>query len=145
MLVDILFWVSLFVVAAALTGNYLGIQGVIDKGWFWFGNQGLSYIQLGRFWQILFFVALLSWSGLMFRALWPSRDTLVEATQAVLERPDPARASDLGGDDQRRGSLHLRDDPADRHREVASPSPTSGAGGWSICGSSSRSSSSRWR
>jgi nitric oxide reductase subunit B len=80
-LVDLLFWVSLFVVAAALVGNYLGIQGVIDKGWFWFGNQGLSYIQLGRFWQILFFVALLSWSVLMVRALWPSRDTLVEATK----------------------------------------------------------------
>jgi nitric oxide reductase subunit B len=81
LLVDILFWVSLFVVTAALVGNYLGIQGVIDKGWFWFGNQGLSYIQLGRFWQILFFVALLSWSGLMFRALWPTRDSLVEATR----------------------------------------------------------------
>ena len=80
-LVDLLFWVSLFVVAAALTGNYLGIQGVIDKGWFWFGNQGLSYIQLGRFWQILFFVALLSWSGLMFRALWPTRETLAVATK----------------------------------------------------------------
>jgi nitric oxide reductase subunit B len=80
-LVDLLFWVSLFVVAAALTGNYLGIQGVIEKGWFWFGNQGLSYIQLGRFWQILFFVALLSWSGLMFRALWPTKDTLIEATR----------------------------------------------------------------
>ena len=80
-LVDLLFWVSLFVVAAALLGNYLGIQGAIENGWFWFGNQGLSYIELGRFWQILFFVALLSWSGLMFRALWPSRDTLVEATR----------------------------------------------------------------
>ncbi|HWJ37788.1 MAG TPA: cbb3-type cytochrome c oxidase subunit I, partial [Sphingomicrobium sp.] len=80
-LVDLLFWVSLFVVAAALTGNYLGIQGVIDKGWFWFGNQGLSYIQLGRFWQILFFVALLSWSGLMFRALWPAKDVIIEATR----------------------------------------------------------------
>jgi nitric oxide reductase subunit B len=34
LLVDILFWVSLFVVVAALIGNYLGIQGVIDKGWF---------------------------------------------------------------------------------------------------------------
>ena len=80
-LVDLLFWVSLFVVTAALVGNYLGIQGVIDRGWFWFGNQGLSYIQLGRFWQILFFVALLSWSALMFRALWPSRDVLIEATR----------------------------------------------------------------
>ena len=81
LLVDLLFWVSLFVVASALTGNYLGIQGVIDKGWFWFGNQGLSYIQLGRFWQICFFAALLAWSGLMFRALWPTRETLAEATK----------------------------------------------------------------
>ena len=80
-LVDLLFWVSLFVVAAALLGNYLGIQGAIGNSWFWFGNQGLSYIELGRFWQILFFVALLSWSGLMFRALWPTRDTLIEATR----------------------------------------------------------------
>ncbi len=80
-LVDLLFWASLIVVAGALTGNYLGIQGVIDQGWFWFGNQGLSYIQLGRFWQICFFAALLSWSVLMFRALWPSRDVLVEATR----------------------------------------------------------------
>ena len=81
LLVDILFWVSLFVVVAALVGNYLGIQGIIDDGWFWFGNQGLSYIQLGRFWQIGFFLALLSWSVLMFRALWPARDVLVEATR----------------------------------------------------------------
>jgi len=80
-LVDLLFWVSLFVVAAALLGNYLGIQGAIENGWFWFGNQGLSYIELGRFWQILFFVALLAWSGLMFRALWPSRESLVQATR----------------------------------------------------------------
>jgi len=80
-LVDLLFWVSLFVVGAALLGNYLGIQGVIDKGWFWFGNQGLSYIQFGRFWQICFFLALATWSALMFRALWPSREVVVEATK----------------------------------------------------------------
>jgi nitric oxide reductase subunit B len=80
-LVDLLFWVSLVVVAAALAGNYLGIQGVIDKGWFWFGNQGLSYIQLGRFWQICFFAALLSWSILMMRALWPTRGIMAKATR----------------------------------------------------------------
>ncbi|HET9160486.1 MAG TPA: cbb3-type cytochrome c oxidase subunit I [Caulobacteraceae bacterium] len=80
-LVEALFWVTLVVVAAALAGNYLGIQGVIDKGWFWFGNQGLSYIQLGRLWQILFFVALATWSLLVFRALWPARDLLANATR----------------------------------------------------------------
>lgn len=71
-LVDLLFWVTLFVVAGALIGDYLGIMGVIDQNWFWFGNQGLSYIQLGRFWQIGFFIGLVLWSVLVMRALWPS-------------------------------------------------------------------------
>jgi nitric oxide reductase subunit B len=73
LLVDLLFWVTLLVVAGALIGDYLGIMGVIDQGWFWFGNQGLSYIQLGRFWQIGFFLGLALWSLLVMRALWPSR------------------------------------------------------------------------
>lgn len=72
LLVDVLFWVTLLVIAGALIGDYLGIMGVIDQGWFWFGNQGLSYIQLGRFWQIGFFIGLASWSLLVMRALWPS-------------------------------------------------------------------------
>jgi nitric oxide reductase subunit B len=48
-------------------------MGLIDRGWFWFGNQGLSYLQLGRFWQIAFFAAPIMWSWLIARALWPSR------------------------------------------------------------------------
>jgi nitric oxide reductase subunit B len=71
-LVDVLFWVTLAVVAGALIGDYLGIRGVIERDWFWFGNQGLSYIQLGRFWQIGFFVGLAAWSVLVMRALWPN-------------------------------------------------------------------------
>ncbi|MER3547289.1 MAG: nitric oxide reductase, partial [Rhodanobacteraceae bacterium] len=57
-LVTLLFWVTALIVAGALLGDWLGIMGYIRKGWFWFGNQGLSYIQLGRFWQIAFFVGL---------------------------------------------------------------------------------------
>lgn len=80
-LVDILFWVTLLIVAGALLGNYLGIKGYIQDRWFWFGNQGLSYIQLGRFWQIGFFVGLLLWSVLVYRALWPTREALRQATR----------------------------------------------------------------
>ncbi len=80
-LVDLLFWVTLLIVVGALAGNYLGIMGYIQESWFWFGNQGLSYIQLGRFWQIGFFVGLALWSVLVFRALWPTRDTLRLATR----------------------------------------------------------------
>ena len=33
---------------ASLIGNWLGIMGYMPQAWFWFGNQGLAYIQLGR-------------------------------------------------------------------------------------------------
>ena len=82
LLVDLLFWVTLIIVAGALIGDWLGIMGDLGQpSWFWFGNQGLSYIQLGRFWQIGFFAGLLIWSALMFRALWPTGAALREATR----------------------------------------------------------------
>jgi nitric oxide reductase subunit B len=81
LLVNLLFWVTLVIVAGALIGNWLGIMGYINRGWFWFGNQGLSYIQLGRFWQIGFFVGLIAWSLLMFRSLWPTSTMIRQATR----------------------------------------------------------------
>ncbi len=81
-LVDALFWVTLAIVVGALAGNYLDIMGYLHKGWFWFGQQGLSYIQLGRAWQIGFFAGLAIWSVLMFRALWPDRASAAAATRA---------------------------------------------------------------
>lgn len=71
-LVDVLFWVTLFIVGGAILGNYFGIMGFIDRAWFWFGNQGLSYLQLGRFWQIGFAVGLILWSLIVLRGIWPT-------------------------------------------------------------------------
>ncbi|HZL01288.1 MAG TPA: cbb3-type cytochrome c oxidase subunit I [Caulobacteraceae bacterium] len=79
--VDLLFWVTLIIVAGALIGDYLGIMGVVGAAWFWFGNQGLSYLELGRFWQILFSVGLGFWCLIVFRALWPSRAMMWQATR----------------------------------------------------------------
>src|SRR5262249_38141309 len=81
LLVDVLFYVTVLIVAGALVGNYLGIMGYLENSWFWLGNQGLSYIQLGRAWQIGFFAGLVIWSLLVFRALWPSRESLWLATK----------------------------------------------------------------
>jgi len=81
LLVDVLFGVTLAIVAGALIGNWLGIMGYIHGSWFWFGKQGLSYIQLGRFWQIGFFLGLLIWSALVFRALWPTGAAVRQATR----------------------------------------------------------------
>jgi nitric oxide reductase subunit B len=79
-LVDFLFWVTLLVVGSAIIGNYLGIMGYIDKAWFWLGNQGLSYIQLGRLWQIGFCIGLFLWSFIVFRGMWPTWLSLKTAT-----------------------------------------------------------------
>ncbi|MDE1931111.1 MAG: cbb3-type cytochrome c oxidase subunit I, partial [Alphaproteobacteria bacterium] len=80
-LVDLLFWATAAVVVGAVVGDYLGIMDIIGKGWFWFGNQGLSYLELGRFWQIGFFIGLVFWSALVLRGLWPSWETLRAATR----------------------------------------------------------------
>jgi len=78
--VDLLFWVTLFIVAGAIIGDYLGIMGIIDTAWFWIGNQGLSYLQLGRLWQIGFCMGLFLWSFIVFRGMWPTWDGLKTAT-----------------------------------------------------------------
>lgn len=80
-LVDGLFWATVVIVAGALIGDYLGIMGVIENGWFWFGNQGLSYLELGRFWQIGFFIGLVFWSALILRGLWPGLAALKRAAR----------------------------------------------------------------
>nr|WP_232220278.1 cbb3-type cytochrome c oxidase subunit I [Legionella tunisiensis] len=79
-LVDLLFWVTLLVVGGAIVGNYLGIMGYVNPVWFWLGNQGLSYIQLGRLWQIGFCVGLFLWSFIVFRGMWPVWEQLKTAT-----------------------------------------------------------------
>jgi nitric oxide reductase subunit B len=78
--VDLLFWVTLFVVGGAIIGDYLGIMGFVNEAWFWIGNQGLSYIQLGRLWQIGFCIGLFLWSFIVFRGMWPTWNDLKTAT-----------------------------------------------------------------
>lgn len=79
--VELLFWVTLLIVAGAIIGDYLGIMGMVNHIWFWIGNQGLSYIELGRLWQLGFFVGLLLWSVMVFRGLWPTPQKLFQATK----------------------------------------------------------------
>lgn len=79
-----LFWVTLAVVAGALIGDYMGIMGWIKQGWFWVGNQGLAYLELGRLWQIGFFAGLFLWSLMMGRAIWPRLVDLKDAAQRFL-------------------------------------------------------------
>lgn len=60
------------VVFGSLFGEMAGIEGKLGQLWFWFGDQGSEYLDLGRFWQILLALGLIFWLFLMFRALRPA-------------------------------------------------------------------------
>ncbi|HJR33035.1 MAG TPA: cbb3-type cytochrome c oxidase subunit I, partial [Pseudomonas sp.] len=83
-LVNLIFWVLVVIVAGALVGDYLGVMGVVKQRWFWLGNQGLSYLELGRLWQILFFIGLLVWSLVLLRAFLPTLMSLVKQGRSFL-------------------------------------------------------------
>lgn len=69
LLVDVLFLAVLVVAGGSLTGEVLGIKGMIKDWWFWLGHQGWEYLELGRLWQILLLVGLIIWLFLVVRAL----------------------------------------------------------------------------
>lgn len=68
-LVDILFVAVLIVALGSLTGEVLGIKGLLGKAWFWLGHQGWEYLELGRLWQILLLAGLVIWLLLVLRGL----------------------------------------------------------------------------
>jgi len=65
-LVDVL-WLALLVVAVgSMIGLYLGATGHMRDVWFWLGNQGREYLNLGRVWSIGLVVGLVFWFLLIF-------------------------------------------------------------------------------
>lgn len=73
LLVDLLYIATVVIAVGGLIGNYIGIKGWLHgRTWFWFGNQGLSYLELGRAFQIGLFAGLAIWSALVARAMWPA-------------------------------------------------------------------------
>ena len=61
-----LFAAFALVIGASLLGEWAGMSGWFGDWWFWFGNQGWEYLEIGRFWQYLLVVGLLAW----FAMLW---------------------------------------------------------------------------
>jgi nitric oxide reductase subunit B len=71
--VDVLFWALIAIVVGSTATGWLGTLQRLGMDFsFWFGNQGLEFTSMGRFWQILLFVGLLFWAFLLGRALWPA-------------------------------------------------------------------------
>jgi nitric oxide reductase subunit B len=82
--VNILFVCLLIIVVGSLIGEWLGVMqklSLIEN--FWFGHQGLEYVDLGKFWQIFLCVGLFLWLGLMTRALLPALKVKSESRELL--------------------------------------------------------------
>lgn len=75
--VNLLFGLLVLVVVGSLLGEWAGMRQRLGKLWFWFGNQGWEYLDLGRGWQVLLAAGLALWMVLLVRA-------------SVALRPSPA-------------------------------------------------------
>jgi len=69
LLVKLLFGAVLLVAVGSLTGEVLGIKGLLGNMWFWLGHQGWEFLELGRIWQILLFGGLIFWLLIVYRAV----------------------------------------------------------------------------
>jgi nitric oxide reductase subunit B len=71
--VNALFGALLVIVAGSLGGQWLSVKNRLsDEVSFYWGHQGYEYIDLGRGWQVLLFVGLLIWFGLVVRTVRPA-------------------------------------------------------------------------
>ena len=61
----VLFGALVVVVVGSLLGQWAGINNLLGDLWFWIGNQGWEYLEIGRFWQILLAAGLLFWFWLV--------------------------------------------------------------------------------
>jgi nitric oxide reductase subunit B len=71
--INLLFVAIVVVALGSLLGEWAGQQQWLGALWFWLGNQGWEYLEIGRAWQVLLAVGLVLWFWLVWRQLAPVR------------------------------------------------------------------------
>jgi nitric oxide reductase subunit B len=71
--INLLFVALVAVVVGSLLGEWAGLLQWLGDLWFWFGNQGWEFLEIGRFWQVLLAIGLIFWFWLLCRELIPAR------------------------------------------------------------------------
>ncbi|NCT66653.1 MAG: nitric-oxide reductase large subunit [Rhodanobacteraceae bacterium] len=82
--IHLLFGAFVIVIGGSLLGEWLGQAQLLGGLWFWLGNQGWEYLELGRIWQFLLVVGLLVWFALLVRLAGPR--TLADARARPIAR-----------------------------------------------------------
>ncbi len=79
----LLFAAFLIVIVGSLLGEWAGMLQWFGNWWFWLGNQGWEYLELGRLWQYILVVGLLVWFGVLWWLARPREVASVEARPIV--------------------------------------------------------------
>lgn len=82
--IHLLFGAFAVVIAGSLLGEWLGISQVLGSWWFWLGNQGWEFLELGRLWQYLLIAGLFVWFAILCWMLRP--DSLKQAAARPLAK-----------------------------------------------------------
>ncbi len=69
----LLFGAFVVVIGLSMLGEWAGMSDLLGKWWFWFGDQGWEYLEIGRFWQYLLVAGLLVWFALLYWVARPSK------------------------------------------------------------------------
>ena len=69
----LLFVAFVAVIAGSLLGEWAGMSNLLGDWWFWIGNQGWEYLELGRIWQYLLVIGLLVWFAVLYWVARPSK------------------------------------------------------------------------
>jgi len=78
-----LFAAFAFVIGGSLLGEWLGIYQLLGRWWFWLGDQGWEYLELGRVWQFLLVSGLCAWFALLWTLVRPGSLAQPEAKPMV--------------------------------------------------------------
>jgi nitric oxide reductase subunit B len=82
--VHVLFAAFAVVIVGSLLGEWLGISQLLGRWWFWLGDQGWEYLELGRVWQYLLVAGLLAWFAVLRQLV--RRATLARPAAAPIAR-----------------------------------------------------------
>ena len=69
--INVLFGALVVVAVGSLLGQWAGTFQWLQDSWFWIGQQGWEYLELGRAWQIGLAAALVFWFLLLVRNVGP--------------------------------------------------------------------------
>ncbi|HEY4168078.1 MAG TPA: cbb3-type cytochrome c oxidase subunit I [Reyranella sp.] len=69
--INVLFVAVVFVAVGSLLGEWAGLLQWLGAAWWWIGNQGWEYLEIGRAWQILLAIGLVFWFVLLWRSVRP--------------------------------------------------------------------------